>query len=81
MSTPSGRPSALRPTLGAIDDVPVEAREPFCDGTVITHVNQIVTCSNPECGAAISGIEAVLDQHSWFVSCTKTLGSECPICR
>jgi hypothetical protein len=72
------RPSALRPTLGAIDDDPVEVEH--CDGTVIIHANRAVTCSNLECDAASGGIGAVLNRHCRFVSCMTTLGRACPIC-
>jgi hypothetical protein len=78
--TPPGRPSALRPTPGATDDDPVEVGEPLCNGMVIIHVDRVVTCTDPMCEAALGGMGAVLDQHSWFVSCAKTLGPECPIC-
>jgi hypothetical protein len=74
------RPLALRSTLGATDDDPVEVGDPLCDGTVIIHVNKVLTCSNPMCDAALYGMGAVLDRHSWFVSCLHSLGSECPIC-
>jgi hypothetical protein len=59
----------------------MEVIGPLCDGMVIIHVDRVVTCSNPRCDAALFGIGAVLDRHGWFVACTTTLGSECPICR
>jgi len=59
----------------------MEVETTFCDGTVIIHLNRVVTCSDPMCDAANHGMEAILNRHSWFVSCPKTLGSECPICR
>jgi len=68
-------PATTSPNIESMGDAPL------CTGTIIIHLGRMVTCTDPMCNAASSGIAAVLDQHCWFVSCAKTLGSECPICR
>ena len=76
-----GRLSALRTSVVATDDNAVDIGGPGCDGTVIIHLDRAVTCTDPMCDAPSYGMGAVLDRHGWFVACTTTLGSECPICR
>jgi hypothetical protein len=52
----------------------------LCRGSVIIHLNRVVTCTDPTCDAAAHGIGVVLDRHDWFVSCSTTLGYQCPLC-
>jgi hypothetical protein len=49
------------------------------NGKSIIHSGRVVTGSDPMCEAASYGAGAVLDRHCWFVSCSDSLGSECPI--
>jgi hypothetical protein len=75
-----GRLSVLRTLPGADKHETMGVEHQVCDGTVIVHVNRAVTCSNPECDAASSGVGAVLNRHGRFVAGMNTLGPECPIC-
>ena len=76
-------PLALRESFGSIDDdlMEVEVDTRLCSGMVIIHLGRIVTCSDPMCDAASGGMGVMLDRHCWFVSCTTTPGSQCPVCR
>jgi hypothetical protein len=52
---------------------------PRCAGMIIVHTSRELTCSDPSCDD-ISSDRPVLVSHQWFVSCSETLGAECPIC-
>jgi hypothetical protein len=50
-----------------------------CDGMVVVHMTGVASCSSADCDLLTQG-RSVTDTHEWFVSCTESLGTECPLC-
>ena len=69
---------ALRTVLGAPDLEVMDIGCPHCDGTVVVHATGVASCSNGHCDLVAQG-RTVTDTHEWFVPCTESLGTECPL--
>jgi hypothetical protein len=52
----------------------------MCTGTVVVHEDCSYTCTDADCDASESRINAMA-RHSWFLACRDVLGDDCPVCR